>query len=173
MKRVNYLNNRDLLKQIHLSKNTYCSYVAPEDNEYDIIVTDVKKIKGPAIALARKARAKRLTQQAWETAKAEGGRKKNKLKMSDFEVSTRKINKTDLVFRVMPSNHKKKTNKQGCVPIVAANLQSHGLVGIEPQLTSDTKSNSPCVSQKNTSLLGMKTSSLLEITQGFKIPCKA
>ena len=105
MKRVNYLNNRDLLKQIHLSKNTYCSYVAPEDNEYDIIVTDVKKIKGPAIALARKARAKRLTQQAWETAKAEGGRKKNKLKMSDFEVSTRKIDKTDLVFRVMCFDH--------------------------------------------------------------------
>lgn len=63
----------------------------------------------------------------------------------------------------LPSNHKKKTNKQGCVPIVAANLQSHGFVGIKPQLTSDTKSNSPCVSQKNTSLLGMKTSSLLEI----------
>ena len=59
---------------------------------------------------------------------------------------------------------KKKQNKQGCVPIVAANLQSHGFVGIKPQLTSDTKSNSPCVSQKNTSLLGMKTSSLLEIT---------
>jgi hypothetical protein len=65
----------------------------------------VKKIKGPAIALARKSRAKRLTQQAWETAKAEGGRKKNKLKMSDFEVSTRKIDKTDLVFRVMTFDH--------------------------------------------------------------------
>ena len=60
-----------------------------------------------------------------------------------------------------------KKKKQGCVPIVAANLQSHGFFGIKPQLTSDTKSNSPCVSQKNTSLLGMKTSSLLEITKGI------
>ena len=105
MKRVNYLNNRDLLKQIHKSKNTFCSYVAPEDSNYDIIVKDLKKINRNTIAQARKLRAKRLTQEAWETAKAQGGRKKNKLKMSDFEVSPRKIEKTDLVFRVMTFDH--------------------------------------------------------------------
>ena len=104
MKRVNYLNNRDLLKQIHLSKNTYCSYVATEDNVYDIIVKDVKKINASSIAQARKNKAKRLTQESWETAKASAGRK-NKLKMSDFEVSPRKIAKTDLVFRVMTFDH--------------------------------------------------------------------
>ena len=32
-------------------------------------------------------------------------RRKNKLKMSDFEVSPRKIDKTDLVFRVMSFDH--------------------------------------------------------------------
>jgi len=104
MKRVNYLNNRDLLRQIHLSKNTYCSYVSPEDSEYDIIVKDIKKINSTTIAQARKLRAKRLTQEAWESAKAAGGRK-NKLKMSDFEVSPRKVDKTDLVFRVMTFEH--------------------------------------------------------------------
>jgi hypothetical protein len=86
MKRVNYLNNRDLLRQIHLSKNTYCSYVSPEDSDYDIIVKDTKKINSATITQARKLRAKRLTQEAWEEAKAAGG-KKNKLKMSDYEVS--------------------------------------------------------------------------------------
>ena len=60
MKRVNYLNNRDLLKQIHLSKNTYCSYVGTEDNVYDIIVKDVKKINASSIAQARKNKAKRF-----------------------------------------------------------------------------------------------------------------
>ena len=30
MKRVNYLNNKDILKEIHKSKATFCSYVAPE-----------------------------------------------------------------------------------------------------------------------------------------------
>ena len=104
MKRVNYLNNRDLLRQIHLSKNTFCSYVTPEDSEYDIIVKDVKKINSATITQARKLRAKRLTQEAWDSAKAAGGRK-NKLKMSDFEVSPRKVEKTDLVFRVMTFEH--------------------------------------------------------------------
>ena len=104
MKRVNYLNNRDLLKQIHLSKNTYCSYVSAEDSNYDIILKDVKKINASAISQARKNRAKKMTQEAWETAKANAGRK-NKLKMSDFEVSPRKIAKTDLVFRIMTFDH--------------------------------------------------------------------
>jgi hypothetical protein len=104
MKRVNYLNNRDMLRQIHLSKNTYCSYVSPEDSDYDIIVKDVKSINKNTVAQARKLRAKRLTQQAWEKAKIEAGRK-NKLKMSDFEVSPRQIDKTDLVFRVMNFDH--------------------------------------------------------------------
>ena len=42
MKRVNYLNNRDLLAEIHKSKNSYSSYVNPEDSQYDMIVTDIK-----------------------------------------------------------------------------------------------------------------------------------
>ena len=69
MKRVKYLNNRDLLAQIHASKNTYCSYVAPEDSQFDLIVQNLKKINANAIAMARKAKAKRLTQEAWEAAK--------------------------------------------------------------------------------------------------------
>jgi len=102
MKRVKYLNNRDLLAQIHASKNTYCSYVAPEDAQYDIIVPNLKKINATAITLARKARAKRLTQEAWEEAKAQGLKK---IKLADYTVSTRKIDKTDLVFRVMMFDH--------------------------------------------------------------------
>ena len=36
-KKVNYLNNRDILKEIHRSKNTYCSYLDREtDHQYDI-----------------------------------------------------------------------------------------------------------------------------------------
>ena len=102
MKRVKYLNNRDLLAQIHASKNTYCSYVLPEDAQYDIIVPDLKKINANAIAMARKARSKRLTQQAWEEAKNSGLKK---IKLNDYTVSTRKIDKTDLVFRVMTYDH--------------------------------------------------------------------
>jgi len=102
VKRVNYLNNKDLLSEIHKSKNSYCSYVSPDDSNYDIIVPDIKKINGANIAKARKAKAKRLTQEAWEQAKS-GGNKR--IKMSDFEVSPRKISKTDIVFRVMTFEH--------------------------------------------------------------------
>ena len=75
MKRVKYLNNRDLLAQIHASKNTYCSYVDKEDSQYDLIVPSLKKINASAIAQARKAKAKRMTQEAWEEAKAAGLKK--------------------------------------------------------------------------------------------------
>lgn len=102
MKRVKYLNNRDLLAQIHASKNTYCSYVTPEDAQYDLIVPNLKKINANAVAMARKNKSKRLTQQAWEEAKASGLKK---IKLSDYTVSTRKIEKTDLVFRVMMFDH--------------------------------------------------------------------
>ena len=102
MKRVKYLNNRDLLAQIHASKNTYCSYVSDDDSQYDLIVPNLKKLNASAIAQARKAKAKRLTQVAWEEAK-EAGLKK--IKLSDYTVSPRKIEKTDLVFRVMMFDH--------------------------------------------------------------------
>ena len=102
MKRVKYLNNRDLLAQIHASKNTFCSYMAPDDARYDLIVIDLKKINDIAIAKARKAHSKRLTQEAWEQAKKAGLKK---IKLSDYTVSTRKIKKTDLIFRVMTYDH--------------------------------------------------------------------
>jgi len=102
MKRVKYLNNRDLLLQIHASKNTYCSYVSPEDSQFDLIVPNLKKINASAVAQARKAKAKRLTQEAWEEAKTAGLKK---IKLVDYTVSPRKIDKTDLVFRVMMFDH--------------------------------------------------------------------
>ena len=88
MKRVKYLNNRDLLAQIHASKNTYCSYVTPEDAQYDLIVANLKKVNARAGAQARKAKAKRLTQEAWEQAKDAGLKK---IKLADYTVSPRKI----------------------------------------------------------------------------------
>ena len=102
MKKVNYLNNKDLLKEIHKSKNTYCSFVNEGDDQYDLIVPDIKKINASAISRARKIKAKRLTQEAWEQAKAEGVKR---AKMSDYEVSPRKLDKTELIFRVKTFDH--------------------------------------------------------------------
>jgi len=148
MKRVNYLNNRDLLKQIHLSKNTYCSYVSAEDSNYDIIVKDVKKINTKTISQARKNKAKKMTQESWETAKAAAGRK-NKLKMSDFEVSPRKIEKTDLVFRVMSFDHIPEDLKRKNNPKTEAD--THTKVNFPPfqHYRIDSKGKPQCVGKSH------------------------
>ena len=96
-KPVNYLNNRDILKEIHLSKNSYCSYKNPEkDHRYDYIIdtpTEPTK-KSLELALnpdvlkeAREVRAARLS--------VETGQK----------VDPDTIPNTDLVFRVMTWDH--------------------------------------------------------------------
>jgi len=148
MKRVNYLNNRDLLKQIHLSKNTYCSYVNEEDAYYDVIVEDVKKINKNTISQAKKLRAKRMTQEAWETAKAAAGRK-NKLKMSDFEVNTRKIAKTDLVFRVKTFDHIPKDDQRKKNPKTVADR--HTKLNFPPfqHYRIDNKGKTRCVGKSH------------------------
>ena len=85
--RVNYLNNRDILKEIHLSKNTYCSYLDPaQDHQYDIILPTLLKINQRTIAEARRNKADRL--------KREG-----------TIVDPKKIANTDLVFRITCWEH--------------------------------------------------------------------
>ena len=85
--RVNYLNNRDILKEIHSSKNTYCSYLDPVlDHQYDIILPTLLKINQRTIAEARRNRADRL--------KREG-----------TIVDPKKIPNTDLVFRITCWEH--------------------------------------------------------------------
>jgi hypothetical protein len=86
--KTNYLNNRDILKQIHLSKNTYCSYLDPvQDHQYDIILPTLLKINQRTIAEARRNRADRIRR---ETA---------------VVVDPKKIPNTDLVFRIICWEH--------------------------------------------------------------------
>jgi hypothetical protein len=97
-KPVNYLNNRDILKEIHASKNTYCHYTGPEHHRYDLIVNMPQAsvddclayaMRPENIQLAREARATRLS--------LEAGVKDS--------VDPLTIPITDLVFRVMTWEH--------------------------------------------------------------------
>ena len=94
-KKVNYLNNRDILKEIHKSKSTYCSFRDRElDHQYDIIVPSVDKINQRTIAEARRNQADRIKRATGEI------------------VDPKKIANTDLVFRVITWEHIPKVPKK-------------------------------------------------------------
>jgi len=101
MKKVNYLNNKDLLEEIHKSKNSYCTYIKDEHHRYDAIVSSLEKINVRTIAEAKRAHAKRLTQEEYEKRKTIDP----KTKLSECEIDYRKIKKNEIVFRVMTYEH--------------------------------------------------------------------
>jgi len=101
MKKRNYLNNRDLLSEIHRSKNTFNSYVAPEYAHFDIILPSVDKINRLTIAEAKRNKAKRLSTEAYESRRTAG----EKVKQADCEVPYTSITKEELIFRVMTFDH--------------------------------------------------------------------
>jgi hypothetical protein len=86
--RVNYLNNRDILKEIHLSKNTYCWYQdRANDHQYDLILPSLDKINQRTVVEARKNRADRIKRETGEV------------------IDQKKIPNTDLVFRITCWDH--------------------------------------------------------------------
>ena len=100
-RKVNYLNNKDMLLEIHRSKATFCSYIAPEHADFDIILPSVDKINIRTIAEAKRNKAKLQGSRAYEAAKTAG----KKVKMAEFAVDYRKIEKNELIFRVMTFDH--------------------------------------------------------------------
>jgi hypothetical protein len=86
--RVNYLNNRDILKEIHHSKNTYCWYRDRAlDHQFDLILPSLDKINQRTVVEARKNRADRIKRETGEV------------------IDQKKIPNTDLVFRITCWDH--------------------------------------------------------------------
>ena len=86
--KINYLNNKDILSEIHKSKTSYCSFVNPEFHQYDIILNDIDEINETTIYEAKLNRAKRLAN----------------LK-KDVEIPIESISNMDLIFRIMTYDH--------------------------------------------------------------------
>jgi hypothetical protein len=101
MRKVNYLNNKDILKEIHKSKLNYCSFIDPSVTSYDTIVTSINGITKKSITETRKLRAERLAKEAQEAELALG----NKRKLDEFAIPVENIPVTDIVFRVMTWEH--------------------------------------------------------------------
>jgi len=113
-RKVKYLNNRDLLIEIHKSKCSFSSFTKPEYNQYDIILPSLDKVNIRTIAEAKRNRAKRLGIQAFTLARQSGDKK---TKLSEITPDYRTIQKTDIIIRIMTFDHiplspgRKKTTK--------------------------------------------------------------
>jgi len=101
LRKRKYLNNRDLLSEISKSKNSYSSYVNPEDADYDIILDSIDSVNRNTISQARKNRADRIAKANWEVeaAVAKG------VKQDKFSINHLDIPKTDVVFRIKTFDH--------------------------------------------------------------------
>ena len=99
--KIKYLTNKDLLREIHLSKNTYCYYTAPEYANYDLIVPNLSKLNVRTLAEAKRNRAAMLGKAAYLNAQQSD----KKVSAKDFEIDYKKISKQDLVIRVMTFDH--------------------------------------------------------------------
>ena len=101
IRKVNYLNNKDILKEIHKSKSTFCSYVDPSYKDYDMIIYGVDKITKKIITEARNARIERLAKEAQEVDLLNGIKKK----LDEYASPLKDTPSTDVVFRVMTWDH--------------------------------------------------------------------
>jgi hypothetical protein len=101
-RKVKYLNNRDLLAEIHRSKCSYSSFVKPEYSQQDIILSSLDKINIRTVADAKRARAKRLGIAAFTTARLAGDKK---IKLAECTPDYKTIAKTDIIVRIMTFDH--------------------------------------------------------------------
>jgi hypothetical protein len=101
MKRKKYLNNEDLLKQIHASKASYCSFLSETDAEYDIILLSLEAVNVRSTAQAKRNKADLINKKDYKDAKMEN----KTVKMADFNLDWKKIKKEEIVFRIMTWDH--------------------------------------------------------------------
>ena len=125
--KVNYLNNKDMLVEIHKSKSSYCEFVEPHYHQHDIILYSIDDIWTPesvsvtldeegnensvvipsTIDQAKQRRADRLSSAEYNAvlAKFTKGEVDKKPKSSDFIIDPASISTDDLVFRVLTYTH--------------------------------------------------------------------
>ena len=112
--RKKYLNNKDLLAEIHRSKCSFSSFTQPEYQQHDIILPSLDKVNIRTVADAKRNKAKRIGIQAFAQARAAGDKK---IKLAECTPDYTTIAKTDIIIRIMTFDHiplapgRKKTTK--------------------------------------------------------------
>ena len=100
--RVNYLNNRELLAEIHKSKTSYCYYVDKQYANYDMIADSLDSITAELIETVKEKRATRLMQTQKQEQKNQG------LKLHQIKIDNilpQDVQVEDIVWRVMTYEH--------------------------------------------------------------------
>lgn len=106
VKKINYLNNKDMLKEIHQSKNSFCEYIDPKYADYDIIIDTVQEAFLPEVQeKAKIARAARFSSAAFANAVTNNKSKTEKPKLSEHKIKPDTIPVEDLVYRVLTFEH--------------------------------------------------------------------
>jgi hypothetical protein len=100
--KVNYLNNKDIMEEIHKSKTSYSSFTLPEYHRYDLILNDISEINIRTVAAAKRAKAKRLTLDEFQSKKIDLA---SKVKLDDCKFDYKKLGKQDVIFRIMTYDH--------------------------------------------------------------------
>jgi hypothetical protein len=114
IRKVKYLNNRDLLAEIHKSKCSFSAFTSSEYSQYDIIVSSLDHIDDTVLNEAKRNRSKRIGLQLFTEARSSGDKK---VKLSECTPDYETIHKTDLIIRIMTYDHiplapgRKKTTK--------------------------------------------------------------
>ena len=126
-RKVRYLNNRDLLAEIHRSKVTFSSFIKPEYSQHDIILTNLDKINIRTIAEAKRIKAKRLGLLAFNQARLDGDKK---IKLADVTPDYKTIQKNELVFRIMTFDHIPEA--PGRKKTVKSTADAHDKINIPP-----------------------------------------
>tara|TARA_B100001057_G_scaffold494305_1_gene590566 strand:+ start:665 stop:1537 length:873 start_codon:yes stop_codon:yes gene_type:complete len=99
-KRINYLNNKDILKEIHKSKGSYCYFVDEKYSFFDFILVDpIEKMNKTKLLQARRNRADRLTKLKAEELGLSRG------KIPEVQVKLKEVLPGDVVVRCYGYDH--------------------------------------------------------------------
>lgn len=138
-KKKNYLNNKDMLKEIHKSKTSYCEFIDDKYSKYDIILYNEENSKlkkdvhlsreeyfellfsEETLLKAKTIKATEISQKNYQAVLArhkEDPKAVKKPRLMDFAIDPNTIPASDLVFRVVTYEHiplepgRKKTPKR-------------------------------------------------------------
>lgn len=109
MEKKNYLSNKEILKEIHKSKISYCWIKDKAYSQYDGIVNHLDEITDEIIEQSIIARAKRLSGEEYERQLEiwynTDGSKNTKPRLVDCQIDPATIPKNDIVIRIMTFEH--------------------------------------------------------------------